>query len=109
MSASWKAVVQQKRAERDRAINEARERLNLKTTAFSEDEPFLLASGEPYLVFETFFRAEGYRGLWLATGIVSKIKAGEWNATTVVSAYIRQAIRAHEKTNCLTESNLTAT
>ncbi|KLO17969.1 amidase signature enzyme [Schizopora paradoxa] len=39
----------------------------------------------------------------LATEIVRKIQAGEWTARSVVAAFIRQAIRAHEATNCLTE------
>ena len=46
MSTSWKTVVEKKRAERDRAIKEARDRLNFDETPFSEDESILLASGE---------------------------------------------------------------
>ena len=39
-----------------------------------------------------------------APEIVKNIESGKWTATEVVSAYIRQAIEAHERTNCLTES-----
>lgn len=39
-----------------------------------------------------------------ASDIVKRIEAGEWTSLAVVSAYIRQAIRAHKATNCLTES-----
>ena len=45
MPAPWKAVAEQKRAERDRLIRETREKLKLDSTPASEDEPFLLASG----------------------------------------------------------------
>ena len=35
---------------------------------------------------------------------MKNIESDKWTATEVVSAYIRQAIDAHERTNCLTES-----
>lgn len=40
----------------------------------------------------------------IAVEIVRRIGAGEWTAGQVLTAYIEQAIEAHDKTNCLTES-----
>jgi Asp-tRNA(Asn)/Glu-tRNA(Gln) amidotransferase A subunit family amidase len=34
---------------------------------------------------------------------VSRIEKGEWTAVRVLQAYMSQAVRAHAKTNCLTE------
>jgi hypothetical protein len=36
--------------------------------------------------------------------LVAGISERKWTATQTVSAYIAQAIKAHEATNCLTES-----
>lgn len=36
-------------------------------------------------------------------GLVEGIKQGKWTATVVNRVYIHSAIRAHRKTNCLTE------
>ena len=37
--------------------------------------------------------------------LAEKIKAGQWSACTVVTAFARRCIEAHKETNCLTESN----
>ncbi|KAH8111020.1 amidase signature enzyme [Phellopilus nigrolimitatus] len=82
MSPSWKSIVQQKQAARADAIARTRKQVEADTISSSDDNVYLHAT---------------------AAEIVRRIESGEWTSVSVVSAYIRQAIRAHEATNCLTE------
>ncbi|KAL5536849.1 hypothetical protein ACEPAF_672 [Sanghuangporus sanghuang] len=79
---SWKDIVKQKQAARADAIARARKQLEANGVSAQEDNAYLQVT---------------------ASEIVKKIGEGEWTSSQVVSAYIRQAIRAHEATNCLTE------
>ncbi|EJD07629.1 amidase signature enzyme [Fomitiporia mediterranea MF3/22] len=79
---SCKEVSKQKQAARAEAIARSSKRLDAEGTSTQNDSEYLAAT---------------------AAEIVKHIEAGEWTALVVVSAYIRQAIRAHEATNCLTE------
>ncbi|THH09917.1 hypothetical protein EW145_g1672 [Phellinidium pouzarii] len=88
MPPSWKTVVQQKQASRAAAIAKARKLLEMDSDTGNASD--LERADSVYL------RAT-------ASEIVAHIESKEWTSLAVVSAYIRQAIRAHEKTNCLTE------
>ncbi|KAI5121616.1 hypothetical protein M0805_001147 [Coniferiporia weirii] len=78
---SFKPIVQQKRAARASAIAKVRKQLETESVSISDN---------------TYLHAT-------ASEIVRRIGSGEWTSLAVVSAYIKQAARAHEATNCLTE------
>lgn len=101
-SPSWEEVAQQKQGVRDEAVARAAKTLG----RFSEpDEKFVRATGS--LVYILYARIElsinCYSSEYTAPEIVRQIESGAWTANAVVEAYIRRAIVAQERTNCLTE------
>lgn len=89
-------VIEQKRAERNRAIADVDKRL----VEQQSQAVYLRSTG--LLRFASLL-LYSLIAILTASEIVLHIEKGEWTASDVLEAYISRAIYAQEKTNSLTE------